>query len=118
MTVLFLFINLLKLLVLLLFLLINWNDEGSPGWAFQHLLFFYLFLFLFLPLSFLEKSILTDKSVVWFLTFIPLFVALSNLIPLYLGNASTKVFILTQILGIGLTAFELVLYFKPGTGRT
>jgi hypothetical protein len=106
-----------KLLVFSFFLLINWNYEGSPGWAFQHLTFFYILLFIFLPLSFFEKSVLLSKSVNSILVYIPLFIVLSNLIPLFLGNWSTTAFIFTQSLGIVLVIFEIILFFKPKIGK-
>lgn len=115
----FLFVvaNSIKLLVLTLFLVINWTDEGSPGWAFQHVPFVMIFLFIFLPLSFLEKSMLTAKLVRPIFTYIPMFMALLNWIPIFLGNWSTIAFMVTQVISIALTVFVIVFYFKPEPGK-
>jgi hypothetical protein len=112
MTILFFVVSLVKLIVLGFFLLINWNDNGSPGWAFQHLFFFYIILFLLLPVSFFEKAILVRKGINIWLCWIPVLIAVINLIPLYLGNWSTKAFIFTQIIGILFTVTTVILYLK------
>lgn len=117
MTFLFVLVNSIKLIVLILFLVINWNDDGSPGWAFQHVVFVQIFLFIFLPLSFFEKSMLNSKSVLVIFTFIPLFMALLNWIPLFLGHWSTKAFIVTQVVSIVLTVLVIMVYFKPTLGK-
>jgi hypothetical protein len=117
MTFLFVLINSIKFVVLVLFLLINWYDEGSPGWAFQHAFFLMIFLFIFLPLSFFEKAKLRSRSVLPLVTYIPLFMALLNWIPIFLGNWSTVAFIITQLISIVLTVLVLVVYFRPTLGR-
>ncbi|MEO7990288.1 MAG: hypothetical protein ABI663_12155 [Chryseolinea sp.] len=113
MTFLFVTINLLKLSLLILFLVININDEGSPGWAFQHIGFFWMMFLVFLPLSFFEKSRLTVRNVSYPYQYIALVIVLLNLIPILLVNWITKVYFVTQCLGIALVVLETVLYFKP-----
>jgi hypothetical protein len=114
MTFLFIIINLLKLLLLTFFLVININDEGSPGWAFQHIGFFWIMFLIFLPLSFFEKSLFTSRGVSDPYQYIALVIVLLNLIPILSGNWITKIYIVTQCLGIALIVLETVLYFKPG----
>ena len=117
MSFLFVLVNSIKLVILTLFLLINLNDKGSPGWAFQHAVFVMIFLFIFLPLSFFEKSMLNSKSVLPIFTYIPLCMALLNWIPLFLGNWSTRAFIVTQVVSIVLAVLVIAMYFKPTLGK-
>ncbi len=110
---LFVIVNLLKLVLFIFFLVININDEGSPGWAFQHIGFFWMMFLIFLPLSFFEKSQFISRGVSYPYQYIALVIVLLNLIPISLGNSITKVYIVTQCLGIALIVLESVLYFKP-----
>jgi hypothetical protein len=60
---------------------------------------------------------LDSKSVLVIFAYIPLFIALLNWPPLFLGQWSTKAFIVTQVVSIALTVFVIVLYFKPAIGK-
>jgi hypothetical protein len=112
MAFLFTLTSILKLLVLAFFLVVNWNDKGSTGWAFQHLIFVLIVFFVFLPVSFLEKEALGSRSLRGMITYVPLIIVIINLIPFFLGNWSTRVFVATQFIGILLIVGLLVLYWR------
>ena len=110
-------VNISKIPFLLFFFMVNWGSQGSEGWQFQHLVFIPVVFFIFLPLSFAEKAALRSRGVVTVLTYIPVFVALINLIPIFLG-VTTSTFAYAHLLGILLSIFEIVLYFKPTIGKS
>jgi hypothetical protein len=92
---------------------INVNEKGSAGWAFYHLGFFWVMFLIFLPLSFYEKSLLTTKAIAFPYNYVALAIVLINLFPVVTGNWATKIYIGTQLLGMGLVILEVTLFFKP-----